>query len=103
MYGCTLPSGGVSYRCGSNTRAGKSCGYFDVREDQILPAILEMLGQEIDDLASLTPESPELLIAQAILEPDRGDQLEAQTVSLKSKIDNAVEAVMSRTTPGHGS
>lgn len=74
------------YRCSSPARTGE-CGHFSVREDRIIPGLLQILDEEIDALTarSLVSEPPEPAPA-----PDREAEIEA----LQAKIDKAVESRM---------
>lgn len=88
MYGSTVNNGTVIYRCGTKLRQGDdSCKNYRIRQDVILPGIMEMLGEEIDALVaqSLIPKPPKEDAA-----PDR----EKQITQLKKRIEKAEDRIL---------
>jgi len=64
MYGCH-PTGRKHrvYRCSTNAKKGMgTCGTYEIREELILPKVMKMLAEEINDIHALLSRPPEDLI-----------------------------------------
>jgi hypothetical protein len=88
------------YKCSDSFRhGGGGCPQWSVREDEILPFLLRMLGQEIKDLKQLIhhqllAQPPEELARPASRAKDDRVQLEKERKLLVAKIDRAEENLM---------
>jgi site-specific DNA recombinase len=61
MYGCR-PHEIVVYRCGTLGKTGRdTCHQYQIREDEILPRLMELLAKEVQDVQALLTAPPENL------------------------------------------
>jgi site-specific DNA recombinase len=66
----------IVYRCCGQSKIGTAgCPQYQIREDQILPFILNKLGEEIADLKTLLSEPPKALVQP--LQTERNEQRES--------------------------
>jgi len=65
------------YKCTSNDKYGVgTCGSYAVREDQLLPFLLEVLSEEIENLHTLALQSPEKLLNPFDTRFERKEEIE---------------------------
>jgi len=94
LYGCK-PNSHAVYRCSSNGNEGSdACGYYQVREADILPFVLRLLGEEIADLKTLITSPPDELAEPWKERTEQRDQLERQQAQLTAKIAKAEENLL---------
>jgi DNA invertase Pin-like site-specific DNA recombinase len=95
---CGLPMYGVKpqgylpaiYRCAADSSHGRgACGYRQVREDSILPLVLQMLGEEIADLNAMLSTPPDNLRFPHKERHERRRQAEKERKDLACRIDKA--------------
>lgn len=88
LYGCTYKKRGYSvYRCPTNAKEGMgSCGTYEIREDLILPYVLQLLGESVDDLSELLTRPPVELRAVHERREEERQELEQQRAKLVSDI-----------------
>lgn len=105
MYG-TRHNGIEVYRCKTNATHGAGCGSYEIREDRILPGILQQLGEEIRTLTNppaLHTYAP-LELVEPVLWPEaardeKTAELKNKAAAIKTKIDRAVEIFMDASDP----
>jgi site-specific DNA recombinase len=100
---CGLPMYGVKpqgylpaiYRCASDGSHGAGArGYRQVREDRILPFVLEMLGEEIADLKGLLPTPPDSLTSPHTEWAEQRKRVQSERDRLAARIAKAEEAIL---------
>jgi DNA invertase Pin-like site-specific DNA recombinase len=94
MHGAR-PRGLRVYRCSANAKTGMgSCGCYQVREDAILPFILKLLGEEMDNLSEVLTNPPEELRKPYQERKDMRQQHEREREALASDISKAERNLM---------
>ncbi len=82
--------GPTVYRCSANHVLGKgSCGNHQVREDEMLPFIVRLLGEEMKSLKALAQSPPEELTEPHKERGDRRKEAERDHKNLAERIDKA--------------
>lgn len=99
MYGCQ-PTGRKYrvYRCSTSAKSGmRSCpsgGIPEIREELILPQVLKMLGEEVEDITKLLTSPPDDLVAPGRKRREQRDDRQEDREALNRKIDQAVENLL---------
>ncbi|MGC1274353.1 MAG: recombinase family protein [Planctomycetaceae bacterium] len=89
LVGCK-PNKKVVYRCPSYSVHGiGSCNQWQVREEDILPFILETLSKEIDDLTNLQRQ-----FVKPVTDADRRAEKQSERDALSAKIEHWVEGIL---------
>ena len=89
MYGLKL-RGKVVYRCGSNGNKGKdACENYQIREREILPFLLGLLGGELEDIGKMLSEPPEHLRSPKKHKREKREQTELRIETLTKQIATA--------------
>ena len=87
--------GPTFYRCsGSSQRGLGTCPQYRVREDDILPFVLRMLGKEITDLRAMLSGPPENLRSPYKERAELRRQAEQERQDLADRIEKAEEAIL---------
>lgn len=88
----TKARGRYEYRCGTNMNYGNgSCGNWAIKEDDILPVVLNTLSEEMDQLKkNLAPSICPTLESKQ--QDDLAD-LQDRRAELNNKIENALESI----------
>lgn len=95
MYPTTTDSGKVFYRCKTADRVGYGCKNYGIKQDDILPFVLQLLGEEIDRVLTLPePTQPDALRPKA--GRDKAE-VEKQIAKLRLKIDRAEDNLLEAT------
>lgn len=96
MYGCSPKNRNHSYyRCGSGakTPGAQPCGSWQIAEDLILPFVLKLLAEEIDDVRKLLITPPEQLLVpdrfRSVLGMEPADDRQDERKALVKKIELA--------------
>lgn len=95
MYGCH-PKGRRHrlYRCSTPAKQGMgSCGAFQIREDDILPTVMRLLGEELDNLKALFTQTDEASTPLEQQDEER-EGLEQERARLSTRIGRAEENLM---------
>ena len=94
MYGCTARGQRV-YRCSTPAKTGAgTCGHYWIAESNILPRVLQMLGDGIDAVERLETGCPEELRRPETARQEKRADLERQVAAIKAKIDVAAGNLM---------
>jgi site-specific DNA recombinase len=81
------------YRCGGTLKTGKgTCGRFQVREAAVLPLVMKLLAEEIDNVLTLLSKPPDEVSNPHLKATAKADAAKAQRVGLALKIERAVLA-----------
>lgn len=96
---CRSPLHGVKlresivYRCGSPGRSG-TCHHYSVRQDDILPFILQLLREEVDEIMALSAEPPNEIAEPHHSRMDHHAELEQEREKLSAQIETATDNLM---------
>jgi DNA invertase Pin-like site-specific DNA recombinase len=83
------------YRCNGNSRFGLgTCKQYQIREDAILPFVLQTLGEEIADLTSLYGTPPEELRSPQKERAEQHEKMKAGRDKLAGQIERAEENLL---------
>jgi hypothetical protein len=77
------------YRCSAPPKKGSACGRRQVREDQILPFLVKMLGEEIVNIRALLSAPPDHLRNATAQRSEDRDRHQRDRERLASEIDKA--------------
>jgi DNA invertase Pin-like site-specific DNA recombinase len=92
MYGVPV-HGNIVYRCSDTWRHGRgSCPQHGVRQDALLPFLLQTLGQEIQDIKKLAAKPPEELLSASSKRREKKEQTQKERDALAKRIDKATLA-----------
>ena len=94
LYGCH-PTGRKYrvYRCSSPAKTG-TCSMYEVREELILPLVLRILGEEIDDIKKLLSAPPDELRAPNRAKAEQRESTERERGELTKQIARAEENIL---------
>jgi len=94
LYGCK-PNSLTVYRCSANGNQGAgACKYYQVREADILPFVLRLLGEEIDDLKAMLTAPPDGLCKPHKERTEQRELLEQDRAKLAARIAKAEENLL---------
>lgn len=94
LYG-TRQHDQVIYRCSATQILGQGkCEPYQVREDQILPLLWKLLGEEVKDIQKLLTSPPPELVSPRKGQVQKHERLQKERDKLANRIANAVEAVV---------
>jgi DNA invertase Pin-like site-specific DNA recombinase len=91
LYGVRAKEGWATvYRCGGDNKLGTgTCGYRQVREDEVLPLVARLLGEEIDNVLTLLSEPPDEVANPRKGPQARAEAAKAERLALALKIERA--------------
>jgi DNA invertase Pin-like site-specific DNA recombinase len=83
----------VVYRCNGNNNLGTgTCAFRQVREDEVLPLVARLLGEEIDNVLTLLSQPPDEAGTPRQRAQARAEAAKADRAALALRIDNAMRA-----------
>jgi DNA invertase Pin-like site-specific DNA recombinase len=93
LYGARMRDK-VIYRCSATQMMGKgACEQWQVREDQILPFLMKMLGEAVSDISELLTTPPPELASPRKGQVQKRQRLQRERDKLAARIDNAIEGL----------
>lgn len=96
LYGCHVKGRKYRvYRCGTNAKSGMgTCGTYEIREERILPFVLERLQSELGELERILSSPPDDL-KPGVQEEQQREELAHERGILLKRIDVAEERILS--------
>ncbi len=100
MYGCHPQGRHRVYRCSTPAKTGTgTCGPFEIRESLILPQVMKLVSDEIDDLSKLLAAPPDSVRSPRRAKNEEREALQNDRAALIDKIDKAVDNLLESDDP----
>ncbi len=99
MYGCHQKGRNYRvYRCSTPGKSGMgTCGAYEIREERILPFVLQLLGEELENFDPLMVNPPDELLPSN--RDEKRAELQEERDALAKRIEQAEENLLYATDP----